>query len=177
MSEDTSDVEPSVDDTVTPEVEDATSDESDVFDPERAKAKIAKANSEAAALRKRLKVAQAAEAKLKEIEDASKSELERERELRQSVETELKSERMAKARLEVASDKGVPSNAIKFLSGETREELEASADEIIELVGASAGAPSPNLRENLRPAGRGTPDDTEALDPGQLADRIYQKVR
>lgn len=144
------------------------------FDVERAKAKLAKTNSEAAELRKRLK---SAESKLKDIEDAGKSELEKERETRLKLEAQLKAATTAQLRHQVAGDKGVPSNLVKFLSGTTQQELEESAAELLDAVGAGKpdatdGKPTPKLK----PSGRDATDDIDSLDPGQLADRIYQKI-
>ena len=144
------------------------------FDVERAKAKIVKTGSENYELRKRLK---AAESKLKGIEDAGKSELEKERETRLKLEAQLEAATTAQLRHQVAGDKGVPSNLVKFLSGTTQQELEESAAELLDAFGTGKpegtdGKPTPKLK----PSGRDSTDDIDNLDPGQLADRIYQKI-
>ena len=146
----------------------------ELFDVERAKAKIAKTNSETVELRKRL---QAAESKLKDIEDADKEELEMERETRLKLEAQLEAATTAQLRHQVAGDKGVPSNLVKFLSGTTQQELEESAAELLDAFGTGKpegtdGKPTPKLK----PSGRDSTDDIDNLDPGQLADRIYQKI-
>jgi len=46
-------------------------------------------------------------------------------------------------RYEIASEKGVPKNAIKLLSGTTREELELAADELLELIAETAKSKTP----------------------------------
>jgi hypothetical protein len=87
--------------------------------------------SEAAASRK---ARQELEAKLNEYEERDKSEVEK-------LTSKLAKAEQAKAeadarllRFEVAQTKEVPAEAVDLLSGTTREELEASADKILNLV-------------------------------------------
>lgn len=101
------------------------------FDPERAQAKIKKANQEAASLRARLKELEPLAAKAKELEDAGRSELEKLTARAETAEREC-GEHQAKAlRLEVAFEKGLTPAQAKRLVGGSREELEADADEIL----------------------------------------------
>ena len=67
--------------------------------------------------------------------------------------------------------KGVPSAAIKFLSGTTQEELETSADELMALTTPGATPTNARPKEKLTPGGV-QPDNEESLDPGELAKRI-----
>ncbi len=67
-------------------------------------------------------------AKQREKDDAERVEL-RER---------LAAAELTLARLEVASEKGLPRAAVERLRGETREELEADADDFLDLMRAPA---------------------------------------
>jgi|SRR5690606_13073795 len=67
-------------------------------------------------------------ARLSELEEASKSELQKAQERAEAAERALAAATVTAARAEVAAAKGVPAN---LLSGDTREALEASADALI----------------------------------------------
>ena len=101
------------------------------FDPERAQAKIKKANQEAANLRARLKELEPLAKKAQELEEAGRSDLEKLTARAEQAERE-RSESIARAlRLEVAFEKGLTPAQAKRLVGGSREELEADADEIL----------------------------------------------
>lgn len=70
----------------------------------------------------------AAADKLKEFEDAQKSESQKQQEALERAQRELAELTVAKTRAEVAAGKGVP---VALLVGSTQEELEASADALI----------------------------------------------
>ena len=89
--------------------------------------KRAKANSDAAE-------------RLKEIEDANKSELDRERERATTAEAQVALIRLEADRNAVALAKGLTPTQAKRLMGANREELEADADEL--LVDLKASRPS-----------------------------------
>ena len=73
-------------------------------------------------------------AKVQEFESANQSELEKLTTKATKAE-QAKAEAEAKlTRYEVAAAKNVPAEAVDFLKGTTREELEASADRLLELV-------------------------------------------
>lgn len=74
-----------------------------------------------------------AEAKVKEFENAQKSEAEKQAERIAEIERENAELKSAKTRAEVAAAKGVPA---ALLTGSTQEELEASADALIAFKGA-----------------------------------------
>jgi chromosome segregation ATPase len=101
------------------------------FDPERAAAKIKKANDEARSLRQRLKelepLAQEAERK----READKTEAERTAQHVAALEARAQEAEARAARLEVAAEKGLTPAQAKRLVGTTREELEADADELL----------------------------------------------
>lgn len=98
--------------------------------------------------------------KLDEIEEANRSEIEKaqakaqEAEARaQRAEDDLNKERLNSLRHRIAIEKGVPESRVKYVTGETQEEIEAAATDL-------AGA-VPERREGLVPsAGQGgsTPD-------------------
>ena len=77
--------------------------------------------------------------KLDEIEEANKTELEKVTERAAKAEKAAKDAELKALRAEVASAKGVP---LKFVIGQTREEMEAIADDAIEWRG-SASKPDP----------------------------------
>lgn len=112
------------------------------------------------------------EARLGAIEDKDKTEVER---LTAKVTTAEKErdEAVAKAlRFEVAADKGVKP---RWLSGLTREELEAAADEYLAdhppAGSPSGGAPAPaKPAENLR--GGGEPDQEPEPDIRKVVESI-----
>lgn len=79
--------------------------------------------------------ANTAKQKLQEIEDADKSETQREREAREAAEKRATEAEAKVLRADVAADKGVPAKLAKFLTGSTKEELEASADELLAELG------------------------------------------
>ena len=92
--------------------------------------------------------------KWKEYEDSQKSEDEKLVEELAKVKAEnaaIKAEALIKT---IASEKNIPSKALKLLTGSTREELEASADEILSIISESAqpNKPQPNPEQG-KPAG------------------------
>lgn len=107
------------------------------------------------------------------LEDAKKTAEQKLTERLQSLESENSTLKLDKLRSDVASAKGLPAKWAKRLTGTTREELEADADDLAETL----PAPAPNVplsqkpRENLRGGGR--PDEEpEETDPRKLAARI-----
>lgn len=130
-------------DTTAPEA--GTADEKSTDDP-----RIAKANKEAANYRSRLREAEkeleqhrkAAEAKA----DADKSEAEK----RAAAEQRAASAELKATRLEVVVEKGLTAAQAKYLTGDTREELEARADEI--LVDFPAAAPATLKKPKVDPS-------------------------
>lgn len=111
--------------------------------------------------------------KYDELEAAKKTAEERLTERLQSLESENNTLKLDKLRADVASAKGLPAKWAKRLTGTTREELEADADDLAETL----PQPAPNVplsqkpRENLRGGGR--PDEEpEETDPRKLAAKI-----
>ena len=166
----------------TPPAADTGGTDGEPFDEARAKAKIKKANAEAKALRERLKAAEAAEAKLAELEDAKLGDVER-LEKRAQEATARATDAEARAnRLEVAVAKGLTPAQAKRLVGTTVEELEADADELLEAFAAATGdddgdedpgtpPPARRPRERLKAGSNPTTDPVET-DPAKLANKV-----
>ena len=116
-----------------------------------------------------------AAAKLKELEDAQKTEQERLTDKLTETETRAKEAELRAARLEVATEKGLPKTSIKFLTGTTAEELSESADELLSLMKPSDKEPSddrpkPRLNDD-------TPSDDNNDTPEQIADKVWKRTR
>jgi hypothetical protein len=135
---------------------------------------VEKLRRENAAARKR---AQEAEAKAKEYEDSQKSEKDK---LNESLTTAQERATYAD-KLDVALDKAPdgmsPAQVRKLakrLSGKTREELEADADELFaDFKPEDGGGPEPRRRptERLRP-GAAPSSEPEETDPDKLAAKV-----
>ena len=94
------------------------------------------------------------QAKLKEYEDANKTEAEKTAERLAAIEKDNAASRSRAERLEVALDKGLPKALAARLQGSTREELEADADELLKLVGEQKPAsPKPDPSQGHGGAG------------------------
>lgn len=139
-----------------------------------------------------LKAAKDALAATKADQDSSKSDVEK---LTAKVDEMVKRAEAAERKAlvaEVAQEKGLPPKLAARLSGSTREELEADADDLLEVVGTKDGAgakPDPEKKDDdagATPADGGpfggkpkedlkagaTPEGDEAPDPKKLADSI-----
>jgi hypothetical protein len=75
-----------------------------------------------------------AKAKAQEYEDAQKSELEKAQDRLTQTETAKAEAEARLLRYEVASEKNVPGHLLDLLTGDSKEELEAKADLILENV-------------------------------------------
>ena len=138
------------------ESQEDTNDEKDdaaAWDPERAKRKIAKLNSEAANLRKR--VNEAPKAEDVQAKDARITELER---------TAL--------RYDVAFDLGLPKQIAMRLQGNTREEMLEDAQQLVDLI-APAKRPTQKPTEALR-GGLEPEQEPEETDPSKIAERMFR---
>jgi DNA repair exonuclease SbcCD ATPase subunit len=155
------------------EPQEAPKGDDEPFDADRAKAKIAKANSEAKALRDRLKEAEAKAAKLDEIEQAGKSEADKLRDQLTKLEVKAQEADQRATRAEFAASKGLTADQVKALAGSSLEELEAS----YELIGASLSPregtrPSPLSKPQELLRGGGDPDEDIDPDIRQVVDSI-----
>src|SRR5690606_8795026 len=154
--------------------ETGTDDSTETLDVEKAKAKIHKANREAANLRARLKELEDKAGKYDEIENEKKSDLQRETEAREAAEKKAAELESRILRMEVASERGLTAGQAKFLTGATKADLEAAADELLAAFKGSSSSDSdkPNRPgvDNLR-GGSDPSDDTET-DPYKIAAAI-----
>lgn len=114
-----------------PEAPEAEEQQPEPFDPERAQAKIKKANQEAANLRARIKELEPLASKAKELEDAGRTELEKLTVRAETAERERNEATSRALRLDVAFEKGLTPAQAKRLVGASREDLEADAEEIL----------------------------------------------
>lgn len=131
--------------------------------------------AEARKWEKRAKANSDAAARLKELEDAQKTEQQKLTERLTEAETKAKEAELRAARLEVATEKGLPKSSVKFLTGTTPEELEESADELLALLSTSSDDDRGRLptkpRERLRGGGNPT-EEPEETDPRKLAEGL-----
>ena len=102
--------------------------------------------------------------KLKEYEDANKTEAEKTADHLAALEKASAESRSRAERLEVALDKGLPKVLAARLQGSTREELEADADELLKLVGEQKQAsPKPDPSQGHGGAGAKPTSMEEAI--------------
>jgi hypothetical protein len=151
---------------------DEDEDDGTPFDAARAKAKIAKTNSEAKSLRDRLK---AAEDKVKAFEDSNKTEAEKTAERLKKAEADA-----AEAlKLRVALDKGLTYTQAKRLVGSTVEELEADADELLESFGGKEKTPNTKVpgkpQARLKSGGSDPDEPAEETDVRKLGERMFRR--
>lgn len=75
-------------------------------------------------------------ARLDEIEQAAKTDLEKATEANAKLTVEIEALKLSQLRTEIAARKGLDASAARFLTGTTREEIEADVDDLVKLVGA-----------------------------------------
>jgi hypothetical protein len=110
--------------------------------------------------------------KFDQLEASSKSDLEKEREARQKAEKEAADAKAASLKLEVAAEKGVKA---RWLSGTTREELEAAADEYLAdhpPAGGEKPPPKPPGKPTESLTGGGDPTQDPPVDVRKVVDAI-----
>ena len=90
------------------------------------------------------------EASLKPLEERRAEELAQAKEQAIAAQQEL-------LRYQIASEKGIPANAIKLLVGNNKEEMESAADELLALISENNKSKSPKpVADQGRPANSGT---------------------
>lgn len=115
--------------------------------------------------------------RLQELEDKDKTELERLTAAQQAADQRAAAAEAKALRFEVALAKQVPPKLMKFLSGSTQDEIEASAAELLEAVQPDTGATDGDAgssglpKERLR-TGTVTEAEPEVTDPGKLAEQF-----
>lgn len=127
--------------------------EDDGFDPEKAREKIRKINSENRNLRKR---AADAEAKAQGVSDKEKTITAQEAEI---------------MRLRVAVKHGLPEKLVSRLTGSTEEEILQDAEELMELFG-SRTPPSQRPKEKLRSPG--DPSGSADINVDEVVQRVFE---
>jgi hypothetical protein len=109
--------------------------------------------------------------RLKDIEDANKTELDKAKDGQSSAERRATEAESKLLRMEVAIEKGLSPAQAKRLVGGTRDELEADADELLEAFKAEGGdgrtKPATGLRSRSVPGSE--PEDN---DPSKLAAQV-----
>lgn len=112
-----------------------------------------------------------------------KSESQKLTEKLDQMQKDLDEERRQRRIIEVAAEKGLTPAHVKRLAGNTREELEASADELLEDFpipakdeeGDKKPAPTGKPREQLKP-GNNDPDvPVEETDVRKIGERIFSR--
>jgi hypothetical protein len=108
-------------------------------------------NDALVASQKRLEKLEAAQ---KTAEEKKATELGEWEKLAKEREAELKTERTARLRLEVAGKKGIPVDLVDRLKGDTPEEMEADADSLLAFLKPKEGpgVPPPGGRGSTPPA-------------------------
>jgi hypothetical protein len=130
-----------------PEAEDGT-DESGL-DP-KAKAALDKVRREAANLRKRVRDLEPAAARLKNLEDKDKTELDRLNDQLAEMQAQLVEHQVREVRTAAAAAAGLPAPMAMFITASDPEEATAQAKALLEFRGGSGGAP--DLRQGARKA-------------------------
>ena len=110
--------------------------------------------------------------RLAERENADKSEVDRAREEAEAAKKEAETAKGELLRMQIASSKGLSPSQAKRLVGNTREELEADADDLLEAFKPSDDKRDSSRRpkEKLRPGASNEGD--EEPDPKKVADSI-----
>jgi regulator of protease activity HflC (stomatin/prohibitin superfamily) len=109
--------------------------------PPEVKKALREANKEAETLRR----------KLKEFEDAQKTEAEKLAERATQAEAELQALRVESIRSRVALTKGVPADLLEFLTATSEDDLSAQADRLLaRLPPAAPGRPAGDVDQGVR---------------------------
>jgi hypothetical protein len=149
--------------------------------PDWARKALTKANNEAAGYRTKVRELEPLAQKAKELEDAGKTDAQRLSEERDGHKSRADTAETGLLRMEVAIDKapeGTPISRVraiaKRLVGNTREELEADAEELFEELGSGGSQkPGPKGRPQERLRGGGNPEvEPDELDPKKLAEKV-----
>lgn len=142
------------------------------LDLDRAKAKIAKANQEAASLRRRLKEAEPMAQKAREAEEAAKDEKTKLTEAKEAAAQEAAEARSEAIRLRMAIKHGLTEDDLDLLGSGSEEEIEARALRVAELSKGQEPENNDRVpRERLRP-GAVPSAEPEETDPKKLADQV-----
>jgi hypothetical protein len=114
--------------------------------------------------------------RLQALEDASKSESEKVNERLTAAESRAAKAEARALRLEVAHAKGLSATQAKRLVGDTIEELESDADDLLESF-KPAEKPATSRRPQELRGGTRPEEQPEETDPGKLAQLIMSRGR
>ncbi len=128
--------------------------------------------TERAAARKANKELAAATARLQQLEDANKSDLQRATDRAEAAEGRAATAELRALKVEVAAAKGLPAGMAARLTGSTREELEADAGELAGLIKPAAGGGGGSRRDPDQGRGSG-----HQVAPGDMNALIRQQLR
>ncbi len=139
-------------------------DDDEGLDP-KIKAKIDKANREAANLRDRVKALEPQAAELKKLRDGEKSELERATAALAEREAEVQRLTIGQLRRDAALSAGLTAEFIEFLSGTTEAEIEEQAKKLAKHIAKPDAVKKPaDLKQGQRGApATGTTDKNDLL--------------
>lgn len=148
------------------------------FDPDKAWKLIENVRGDVDKLKKER---DALAAKVKEAEDATKTDAEKREELAQAAKQQADAATREAARLRIALKKGLTETQAKRLVGDNEEELEKDADDLLASFknddGGDGGdgsrrTPKPRLRTGAAPS-----SDPEETDPEKLAAQVPRMFR
>lgn len=148
------------------------------FDPEKAWKLITNLRGDVDKAKKR---GDELASKVKQFEDSTKSEQEKAAEAAQAAQQQAEAATREAARLRIALKKGLTETQAKRLVGDTEEDLEKDADDLLssfkddDSSGDDDGArrtPKPRLRPGAAPSAE--PDET---DPAKLAEQVPRRFR
>lgn len=112
----------------------------------------------------------------KDAADAEKTDLEKLTEANSGLTGDLTAAQQKLVRLEIALEKGLTSAQMRRLVGDTKEELEADAEALIEELGGSSTKQDPRTRtRELRGGSNPGSNDKLEMDPDKLAALIQAK--
>jgi hypothetical protein len=125
------------------------------------------------------KDAEALAAKLKEYEDRDKTDQERLAEERDTLKAKVTPLELENLRLRVAVEKKLPGELIDRLRGEDREEIEADADKLLQLVAKTNGSRGSDTDQGARGNGGArqvTESELKNMSPEEI-DKAHREGR
>jgi DNA-directed RNA polymerase specialized sigma54-like protein len=136
--------------------------------------------TELAQARARIKELEPLAVKAQQLEEQSKTELERLSERATAAETKAAEAELQMMKLEIAAAKGLEPARIKYMSGTTKEELESSAIEIAEWSGPRTperppGRPVERLQSGSVPVDDQKPADVDSWIRSAVAARSVNR--
>jgi hypothetical protein len=152
------------------ETTEATPDATESSEPQGNAASETDWKAEARKWEARAKADHDAANKWREFEENQKSEVEKMTDELTRYRTEASEASVKLLRYEIAAQKGIPSEAIELLKGDSREELEAAADKLLDLIAnqSKTNTPKPDMNQGRPAAGGNSAADQFASALGNL---------